>query len=166
MRWGITIIPSDCWRAPMGPTCVFNPRHIMWSCMFDIDMPHPIWAQRAQWLVPREKLSLPCRWPQLWHIGMHSVLLWGTLPCAGLGKRCSCGESLHTLLHCPSYTLTNTHKQTSSKSQGIYIFICEFREKTHCHQNVAYGPPLMEHISWAQCDTVTQKTIDLTAWHH
>ena len=151
-------------------TCVLNPRHKMWSCMVDTDTPRSVRAWRAQRRVPREKPGLPCRWPQLWHIGIRSVLLWVTLPRAGPRKTLqlwwtTATHSRSLMLsrsHTHTHTHTHKHRQTSSRSLWTYIFICEFRGKTNCHQKATYGPLLMEHLSWALTDTVTR--IGPVAW--
>ncbi len=94
----------------------------MWSRMVDIDTPRSVRAWRAKWLVLREKPSLPCRWPQLWHIGIRSVVLWVTLPCAGPGKRCSCGEPLpHTLTQSLSLSdALSPHIHTSKHALSLW----------------------------------------------
>lgn len=125
----------------------------MWSCMADIDVPCSVWAWRAQWLVPREKPSLPCRWPQMCHIGTRFILLWLTLPCAGPGKRCSCGEphshSVPLTLWC-SFPHIHTSKQALSLQGYISSSVNSAIRKQHM------APLLMGHISWALTDTVSQ----------
>lgn len=122
------------------------------SCMVDIDTTRPIWAR---WLVPRKKPSLPCRWPQLWHIGIRRVLLWVTLLCAGMGKRCSCGEPLpcalsespalsDSLSHSLSLTNAHTYAQANKPMvpRDVYLHLWNQR-KTNCHQKATYGLVLM-----------------------
>ena len=131
-------------------TCVLNPRHKMWSCVVETDTPRSVRAWRAQRLVPREKPGLPCRWPQLWHIGIRSVLLWVTLPCVGLRKRCSCGEPLpHTLALWCSFSLTHTHMQTNklSVSGDVYLHLwIQRKNKPPSESNIwpaSDGAPLL-----------------------
>lgn len=140
------------------------------SCMVDIDTPRPICAR---WLVPRKKPSLPCRWPQLWHIGIRRVLLWVTLLCAGMGKRCSCGEPLpcalsespalsDSLSHSLSLTNAQTHthicasKQTHGPQGCISSSVKSEKNKLPSESNIWLGSNGV--ISWALTDTVPQKT--------
>lgn len=128
----------------------------MWSCMADIDVPWSVWAWRAQRLVPEEKPSLLCRWPQMCHIGTRFVLLRLTLPCADPGKRCSCGEphyhSVPLALWCSS---PHTQANKLRVSWDIHLHLWT-RRKTNRHQKATYGLLLMGHISWALTDTVSQ----------
>lgn len=127
----------------------------MWSCMADIDVPRSVWAWRAQWLVPGEKPSLLCRWPQLCHIGTRSILLCLTLPCAGPGKCCSCGESHSRSVPFPPFPHTYTQANKLLVSRDVYLHLWTLW-KTNCHQKATYGPLLMGHISWALTDIVSQ----------
>ena len=168
MRWGIIIIITLVLMCPpKGPTCVLNPRHKMWSRMVDINAVcrvtygpgehsglfqgrSPVCCadgHRCSTLV----YALFCpRWPspvQAWVNAAAVVNLCITFPLSP--RHCL------PLFHSRTHTHTQANKLAVSWDVYLHLWV---QRKTNCHQKATYGPFLMEHISWALSDTVTQRT--------
>lgn len=128
----VIVIATSEWRAPRGRVCLIQDTRCGHAWLTQIRRVPYGPGERSD-AFPGRSRGLPCRWPQLWHIGIRSVLLWVTLPCAGRRKTLQLWWTTATHSRSPMLfsSHTNTHTQTNklSVSGDVYLHLWIQREK-------------------------------------
>lgn len=154
----VIVIATSEWRAPRGRVCLIQDTRCGHAWLTQIRRVPYGPGERSD-AFPGRSPVLPCRWPQLWHIGIRSVLLWVTLPCAGRRKTLQLWWTTATHSRSPMLFSSHTHTHSDEQALGLWGRISSSvnsEGKTNRHQKATYGPLLMEHLSWALTDTVTR----------
>lgn len=154
----VIVIATSEWRAPRGRVCLIQDTRCGHAWLTQIRRVPYGPGERSD-AFPGRSRGLPCRWPQLWHIGIRSVLLWVTLPCAGRRKTLQLWWTTATHSRSPMLFSSHTHTHSDEQALGLWGRISSSvnsEGKTNRHQKATYGPLLMEHLSWALTDRVTR----------
>lgn len=126
----VIVIATSEWRAPRGRVCLIQDTRCGHAWLTQIRRVPYGPGERSD-AFPGRSPVLPCRWPQLWHIGIRSVLLWVTLPCAGRRKTLQLWWTTATHSRSRMLFSSHTHTQTNklSVSGDVYLRLWIQREK-------------------------------------